>query len=128
LSSQKPETAFILSLIGGILMLFGGLAYSSWLGNGGSYFGGMMGGSNGMMDGFGSMLGSMEGYSLVSLVAGIVVLVSALMLNSRPTEHLTWGIIIVVFSAISLLGMGGFFVGAALGIAGGAMALSCRPV
>lgn len=127
MSSQKPETAFILSLIGGILMLLSGLAYSFWFNNGGSYFGGMMGSYNGMMGGFGNMLGFMEGYSLVGLVAGIVVLVGALMLNSRPADHMTWGIIIVVFSAISLLGMGGFFIGAALGIAGGALALSWRP-
>jgi hypothetical protein len=128
LSSQKPETAFILSLIGGALMLLGGLAMSSfWFSNGGSFFGGMMGGFNGRMGGFGNLLGLMEGYSLVGLVAGIVVLVGALMLNSRPTEHSTWGTIIVVFSVISLVGMGGFFIGAALGIAGGALALSWRP-
>ena len=128
MSSQKPETAFILSLIGGALMLLGGLAMSSfWFSNGGSFFGGMMGGFNGRMGGFGNLLGLMEGYSLVGLVAGIVVLVGALMLNSRPTEHSTWGTIIVVFSVISLVGMGGFFIGAALGIAGGALALSWRP-
>lgn len=80
-----------------------------------------------MMGGFGNMLGFMESYFLVGLVAGIIVLVGALMLNSRLTEHSTWGVIIVVFSAISLLGMGGFFIGAALGIAGGALALSWRP-
>jgi hypothetical protein len=109
-------------------MLLGGLAMSSfWFSNGGSFFGGMMGGFNGRMGGFGNLLGLMEGYSLVGLVAGIVVLVGALMLNSRPTEHSTWGTIIVVFSVISLVGMGGFFIGAALGIAGGALALSWRP-
>jgi hypothetical protein len=127
LSSQKPETAFILSLIGGFLMLLSGLAYSVWFNVGGFDFGGMMGGFNGMMGGFGNMFGFMEGYSLVGLVAGIVVLAGALMLNSRPAENSTWGIIIVVFSAISLLGMGGFFVGAVLGIVGGALALSWRP-
>lgn len=128
MNSRKPETAFILSLIGGVLMLLGGLAVSSfWFSNGGSYFGGMMGGFNGRMGGFGNLLSMMEGYSLVGLVAGIVVLVGALMLNSRPTEHSTWGTIIVVFSVISLVGMGGFLIGAALGIAGGALALSWKP-
>jgi hypothetical protein len=54
-------------------------------------------------------------------------MIGALMLNTRPTEHTAWGIIILVFSAISILGMGGFLVGAILGIVGGALAISWKP-
>lgn len=90
-------------------------------------YGGMMGGYGGMMGGFGVPLGFMSGLSLLGLVSGILVIIGALMLNTRPAEHTTWGTIILIFSIISLLGMGGFFIGAILGIIGGALALSWRP-
>lgn len=144
-SNQTPSIAFILSLIAGILMLVGGIITSAWFMSGGytagyntGYYGmmgnGMMGGFGGMMNGYQSMmhsfgvpLGYMSGLSIIGLVAGILVTVGAVMLNARPRESTTWGVIILVFSIISLLGMGGFYVGALLGIAGGALALSFRP-
>ncbi|MEM2955769.1 MAG: DUF6114 domain-containing protein [Nitrososphaerales archaeon] len=132
-SQEKPEVAFILSLIGGILLLIGGLVSSMWFMFGG--FGGMMDGFGGMMGGWQGMIGSlgvsfffMSGLSLVGLVAGILVIIGALMLDARPAEHTTWGTIILVFSLISFLGMGGFFLGAILGIVGGALALAWRPI
>ncbi|MCL4436810.1 MAG: DUF6114 domain-containing protein [Thaumarchaeota archaeon] len=127
-SQGSPGTAFILSLIGGILMLVSGGLSSTWFMSGAPGFGGMMGGGfGGMMGGFGVPLGFMGGLSLLGLVSGIIVIIGALMLNTRPAEHTTWGTIILIFSIISLLGMGGFFVGAILGIVGGALALSWRP-
>ena len=48
------------------------------------------------------------------------------MLSLRPLEHVTWGVLIVIFSAISFVSMGGWFVGAILGIVGGALALAWR--
>ena len=39
-----------------------------------------------------------------------------------------WGVVIVVFSAVSFVGMGGYFVGAAFGILGGALALTYKPL
>ncbi|MCL4436373.1 MAG: DUF6114 domain-containing protein [Thaumarchaeota archaeon] len=136
MSSQgSPGTAFALSLIGGILMLVSGGLSSMWFMSGsqgfggmmGGGYGGMMGGYGGMMGGFGVPFGFMSGLSLLGLVSGILVIIGALMLNTRPAEHTTWGIIILIFSIISLLGMGGFFIGAILGIVGGALALSWRP-
>lgn len=140
-SYETPSIAFILSLIGGILMLIGGIISSLWFMSGGfntSYSGmmggGMMGGFGGMMNGyesfmhgFGMPLGYMSGLSLIGLIAGVIVLIGAIMLNASPKDRATWGIIILVFSVVSLLGMGGFFIGALLGIAGGALALSFRP-
>ncbi len=105
-----------------------------WFMFGGFGIGGMMGGFSGMMGGFQGMMGSlgipfgfMSGFFLIGLVSGVLVMIGALMLNTRPTEHTAWGIIILVFSAISILGMGGFLVGAILGIVGGALAISWKP-
>jgi hypothetical protein len=132
--NQRPQIAFILSLIGGILIFLGGGVSSMWFMFGGFGIGGMMGGFSGMMGGFQGMMGSLgipfgfiSGLFLIGLVSGVLVMIGALMLNTRPTEHTAWGIIILVFSAISILGMGGFLVGAILGIVGGALAISWKP-
>ena len=60
----------------------------------------------------------------MSLVCGVIVVFAALVLRVHPQEHVMWGIAIVVFSAVSFVGMGGYFVGAAFGILGGALALT----
>ena len=88
---------------------------------------GMMGGYQGMMGSFGLPFGLMGGLILVGLVSGIFVILGAVMLNSRPAEHTGWGTVILVFSITSFLGMGGFLIGAILGIVGGAFAISWRP-
>jgi hypothetical protein len=132
-SGSSSNVAFILSLIGGILILIGGLASSMWFMLGGSNFWGMMNGYGGMMGGLGWMMGGygfpfgfMAGFSLVALVSGILVIFGALMLESRPAERMTWGVVIMVFSIISFVGMGGFVLGALLGISGGVFAMSVR--
>lgn len=87
----------------------------------------MMGGYHGFMGGYGGSYGSFSILSIVGLVSGAIVVIGALMLRMQPQEHLTWGILILVFSIISFAGMGGYFIGALLGIIGGALALSYRP-
>lgn len=132
-AQDKPTTAFVLSLIGGILMLVGGGVSSLWFMYGGLGMGGMMGGFGGMMGGYQGMMGSlgapfgfMGGLSLIGLVSGFLVIIGAIMLNVHPAEHTAWGTIILVFSIISFVGMGGFFIGAILGIMGGAFAVSWK--
>jgi len=130
-SEERPTTAFILSLIGGVLMalndgmMFMLFMFGGW--NHSGLMGGMMGGYRGMMGSFGFPIGLMNSLMLVGLAAGIIVIIGALMLNTRPAERATWGAIILVFSIISFLGMGGFFIGAILGVIGGAFAISWTP-
>jgi hypothetical protein len=127
----KPVTAFLLSLIGGLIILVGSVIGSIWYLFGGTFYGGfwggMMDGWHGMMGGFGFPYGYMAGFSLAGLVSGIIIVVSAVMLNIQPAAHTSWGIVILVFSIISFIDMGGFFIGAILGIIGGAFAISWRP-
>ena len=86
----------------------------------------MYGGYGSMMyGGYGGpffMFGFME---LFGLISGIIVIISALMLR-KSTDYTVWGILIIVFSIFSFFGMGGFVVGAVLGIVGGALALSWK--
>jgi len=125
-SQETPLTAFILSLIGGVFILVGGFVLSLWSLYGGPWFNGMMRGMT-MMGGFGFPSNLMVGFELAGLVSGAFVLIGAIMIRMRPAEHVAWGVIVLVFSITSFLGMGGFMIGALLGIAGGALALSWRP-
>jgi hypothetical protein len=130
---KRPLTPFILSLIGGILILLGGVINSLWIIFGSASFGGFGHMMNGFMDGWHGMMGSygfptgfMTGASVIELVSGIIVTIAAIMLNVHPIEHTTWGTVILIFSIISFIGMGGFFAGAILGIIGGAFAINWR--
>lgn len=135
MSQNNFRLPFILSLIGGLLVLLGGIISSIWFFYGGSLWGdfsdmwfGTMGGYHGMMGSFGFPFGSMGAFSLLGLISGIIIVIAAFMLEARPQEQNAWGILIVVFSAISFLNMGGFFIGAILGLVGGAFALSLKKV
>ena len=132
---EKPVASFILSLIAGILIL-GGSAVVVNLSNGepyyggmmgGYYYGGMMGGYYGMMHGFGFGGGWFYGLAAIGIASGIIVLVGAIMIYNQPAKASTWGAIILAFSIVGILGMGGFFFGAILGVVGGALAITWRP-
>lgn len=114
---EKPEAAFALSLAGGMLMLICGIITYMWF----------MFRSFSMMERVGVFFGFMASLFIIGLISGIVVTFGAIMLNVRPEEHVTFGTIILVFSIISFLGMGGFFIGAVLGIVGGALAIAWQP-
>lgn len=125
MSSQSMNTtAFILSLIGGVIIILGSVFSLFWSSYGWPYYGGMMG--PWMMWGYG--YGFLSVFSIVALISGVIVLIGAIVLSARPVEHVAWGTIVLIFSLISFLGMGGFFIGAILGIAGGALAIAYRPV
>lgn len=129
---EKPTTAFVLSLISGILILIGGVSSLVFTTLMVGTFGpamGMMG--PGMMWGgwgWGWWSGLGIGLSIVGVAFGVIVTYSAIMLNSNPSQHATWGTLILVFSVLSFIGAwAGFGVGLILGIIGGALALSWKP-
>ena len=127
-NAGKPSIAFILSLVGGILIFVSSAISTIWFAVGSSPFG--YGDFWGMMAGFHSMMGFnndyLLGFSALGLVCGVIVVIGSFLLNLRPLEHVSWGVIVLVFSAVSFVSMGGWFVGAALGIAGGALAIAWR--
>lgn len=130
---ERPTAAFVLSLVAGVLIIIGGgimsMMSSFW-------FNGMMGGYRGwgMMGypGYGMMGGLGYGFGfmgILGMVFGVIVIVSAIMLNSKPQEHTTWGTLIIIFSALSIFGsaMGGFGIGLILGLMGGVLAVTWKP-
>ena len=58
------------------------------------------------------------------LIAGILVVVGAIMMTARPQETTAWGIIVLIFSIIGFTGMGLSILGAIIGIIGGIIALT----
>ena len=132
---QGLTLAFIISLVGGLIVLFVSLVNAVWFGSNGPNWGGfgdymrnMMGGYHNFMGTYASSTGFFTAVSIASFVCGVIVLMSALVLRIHPEEHVLWGVVIVVFSAISFVGMGGYFVGAGFGIIGGALALTYKPL
>jgi hypothetical protein len=133
-ANQGSLPSFILSLIGGLVVLLYSLLSLVAFGLYGPYWNGMGGWMGGMMGGFHDFMGIYGGsyeffavLTIIGLVCGILIVAGAAMLRARPQEHGMWGTVIIVFSAISFVGMGGFFIGAVLCIIGGVFAIIYRP-
>src|SRR5262245_24423621 len=121
-ANRYPTTASILALVGGIIMALSGvllLAVSAFVLPNLKYpslsipphfsptsFPVLVSGFVGLMGAFG-------------LVSGAIVLISSVILLAKSGQPRTWGVLILVFSTLSFIGMGGFVVGAVLGIIGG---------
>ncbi len=119
----------MLSFIGGLIILLGGIVSTIWFVYGGAAWGdfggmwsGFLGGYHGMMGSLGFPFGFMGGFSLIGLICGAIIVISAWMFNVRPEEQNAWAILIIIFSVISFLNMGGFMIGGILGLIGGSFA------
>lgn len=119
---MQSSAQFILSLIGGILILAGGIVSLVWL----------LLDSPPAFDPLSELrqnIGKEEyrlfgiRYTVTGLSTGTAVIMTSFMLNIRPEESKKSGIMIVILSAMSILGMGGFIIGMALGITGGVLAI-----
>jgi hypothetical protein len=136
MSTNPPNVtvAYVASLIGGIIILVFSLLSLVWFGSGAPSWGGFGDALTSLMGGYHDFLGDYGGtgfftaVSMASFVCGVIVIFSSLVLRMHPEEHRMWGVVIVVFSAVSFVGMGGFFIGAGFGILGGVLALRYRPL
>lgn len=126
-TERRSSTAFGLSLAAGVLILLGSLfPWILFAGFQWNPIGHMMGGE-GIMGGEGMMGGIGMGWLFpLSSVSGAVVLIGAIGMNKRPQQTQMWGILVLIFSILALIGMGFTIVGGLLGIAGGIVALSQR--
>ena len=121
-------TAFVISLIGSIIIILSGLIILAGgrelflYGALGSYYYPWLLGGFPWTTGFTAFEIGTTG-----IVCGALILLGALMLKIKPASHVTWGVAILVGSAISPLEGGGFIIGAILGIIGGILAISWKP-
>lgn len=121
-TTEKLTAAFVLSLLAGLWMLSAGSMMS------GFGWDGMIGhwqGMHGWMWGRGMHTFGMS-WPWLGVAAGIVVLVGAVMLYVKPEQRQSWGLAILVASALNVfVGIGGVLAGA-LGVIGGVLALSAK--
>ena len=118
--SGKLTRAFTLSLTAGILIL----CNSALLGAAATWFPWViptLPGSDG------NSTVPFASLTAIGLACGVLVLLGALMLHSKPANRKAWSIMIIVFSVPSVITGGGFIIGFILGIMGGARAFSWKP-
>ena len=111
---KKSTILFILALIGGIIVLLVGVDRLMELINIGSYPGGA--GLDGALD------------LAFGMTCGLLMVVGAIMLSREPQQHRIWGVIVLVFSLLSIIGTaGGVFIGLLLGMIGGMYGIIWKP-
>ena len=112
-TTEKPTTAFMLSLIGGIIVFLVGFFVMIILG---------------VAALFNRWIGILSAFGFLGVIWGILMIVGAVMLYSKPEQHVTWGILILVSSFLSWIGtFGGLVVGFILGVIGGILGIIWRP-
>lgn len=62
--------------------------------------------------------------SIIGLIAGVLLIISGLMIHTSPKDATLWGIIILTFSIVGFLSGGGFIIGSLIGIIGGIIAIT----
>ena len=94
---QGLTLSFVMSLVGGLILLVISLFNVVWFSAGAPNWGGYGGYMRGAMDGYHNFMGaysSSNGFfasvSMVSLVCGVIVLISSIVLRFHPQEHLAW--------------------------------------
>lgn len=117
---EKPTAAFVLSLLGAIFIILGGIVYMVLFSVIGGAFD-LLG-----MGGVGDIFIIM---GVLGLIWGILVLVGAIMMNSgNPGKVRTGAVLVLIFSIISWFGAaGGFFIGFLLGLIGAILGLTWHP-
>ena len=136
-SSKKPTVALYISLVAGILILInssllGVASYSltqSIPGKGGA---GIMGFLISILFGalvniFNTVTGFLNTLMAIGVISGLIVIASAVMFYRNPVQKTMWGILILLFSSISMIVGGGFLIGLILGINGGILAIIWEP-
>ena len=113
---DKKQLAFILSLVGGILILVEGAAVAAM----GSILGAMLGG---MGMGFGLIAAEMIALlGGVGIVLGIVMIFGGLQLKKSSGKM--WPILVIILSVVAFFMVsGGFIAGTVLGVIAGILAL-----
>ncbi len=115
-----PVAAFVVTLIGGILILLDGiylLAVSAFISSVTSAYGVSVPGVSGLL----------TALAAVGVIFGLIILVGAIMMWRSPSSAKMWGIIAILLGLISIVSGGGFILGLILALVGGILALVWHP-
>lgn len=127
---NPPTGAFILSLFGGIIILLNGLLYL-FVNNLLSQLPNLPGYDPTTMPGIPALAAAQTVLYIlagIGIVIAAVIIYSSFMLHHTMRHHVGWGVVILVFSLVSIVMGGGFIAGLILGVIGGILALVWRPV
>ena len=119
--ANKPTAAFVLGLIGGILVLLVA-AYVLYV------ISVVTSIASGYGISVGGFFGAVTWYFYLGLVMGLLMIVSAVMLYAKPQQHVIWGVLLLVFSLVSIISGGGFVIGLILGLVGGILGIVFKPM
>jgi hypothetical protein len=110
-----PTAAGVLSIIGGILILLGGIAE-------------VFVGAAVTSVTLGAQGQGLTALGVLGALMGLFILVLGILLLTSPDSHITCGVLILIFSLISLTSFfGGFFLGFLLSLIGAILALTWHP-
>jgi hypothetical protein len=126
---SRPSAAFILSLIGGLFILILSAIYLLFMIRYeyfyGAYFNYMM---YHMISFHPYMFTIVTMFATIGLISGALVIVGSFFINSDNIEKVrTGGILVIVFSVLSIVSGGGFFIGFILSLIGGILAITWQP-
>jgi len=107
---KKATAGFIVSLIAGILILINGLIFIA----GAAIFESL---------GLGMFTGMVAAFGAVGLIFAILVIIGAILIY-MPGREVIGGILVIIFSILSIFIGGGFIIGLILGIIGGALGIA----
>lgn len=105
-----------LSLAGGVIILLGGILSWVWHTTFTPQMGWMMGGP--------WLTTMVVSASVIGIISGAMVILGAVLMAQKTHESHKWGAFVLIFSLVSFFSMGGFLIGAVLGIIGGILALA----
>lgn len=131
---NKPVVAIVLSLIAGIFALINGLFRLLYL-----FFGfsmtqlfGSFGELLRISSSFDRLMGSLGTpvFAVADAIAGLLIIIGALMIDSHPRESRKWGAIILILSTYGVIGgsLTGLHIVGVFGFVGGAIAIIWKPL
>lgn len=121
MAGEKPTAAMVLSIIGGLLILFGGIVYLAIAGILESLL--ILSGETLDVD----PTVFVQAIGIIGVIIGIVIIAGGWMMYARPQSSTAWGAIILVLALVSIIASGGFFLGLILGLIGGILGIVFKP-
>jgi uncharacterized protein DUF6114/zinc ribbon protein len=111
---ERPTAALVLSLLAGVIILLWGIALT---------------GAGFALDraGFGFGGQDIVTIGVIEAVCGVLILLLGIVIYLEPQHHVILGVLILVFSIVSLVGLGGFLIGFILGLVGGSLGIAHKP-
>lgn len=114
-NKRRPTAAFVITLIGGIIIFIGGIV-TALFGVAATYLIGWV--HSGFL--FGAYASS-----VIGIITGIIIIISAIMLDTKYKSKITeWSVVALIFTVLSLFNLGGFGVGFILALIGSIIGLS----